>query len=256
LGLKLNKDFMTSIVTAAFIIIGNEILLGRTQDKNLNYVALKLSSIGIQLCEARIIADHEPTIIETINTLRKQYHYIFTSGGIGPTHDDITTQAVAKAFGVAVLRDLEAEKRLRAHYKAEDINAARLKMADIPDGAQLIDNPVSAAPGFYIDNVFVMAGVPRIMQAMCDFIIPLLKGGDKISSKTLSVFITEGYIAEQLTKIQQQHPDVEIGSYPFIRDGRLGTSLVVRGYHIDALHKAYDALKNWMETIHVEMTHE
>jgi len=213
---------------AALIIIGNEILSGRTQDKNLAHLALTLNEAGVKLMEVRVIPDIEATIIETVNELKPRFDYVFTTGGIGPTHDDITTAAIAAAFGLPVVRHPEAERRLLKHYTPEQVNAARMKMADIPQGAQLIDNPVSSAPGFIIGNVYVMAGVPSIMQAMLDQVIPGLKGGLPTRSKTLSASITEGTIAADLTEIQKRYPDVEIGSYPFMKQGRLGTSLVAR----------------------------
>lgn len=213
---------------AALIIIGNEILSGRTQDRNLAYIAQALNDAGVKLMEVRVIPDLEGAIIETVNALRGAFDYVFTTGGIGPTHDDITTAAIAKAFGVNVVRHPEAERRLLKHYTPEQVNEARMKMADIPEGATLIDNPVSSAPGFIIGNVYVMAGVPSIMQAMLDQVIPSLKGGLPTRSKTLSANITEGTIAADLTEIQNRYPDVEIGSYPFMKQGRLGTSLVAR----------------------------
>ena len=217
------------MTTACLIIIGNEILSGRTQDKNLSYIANGLNEIGVRLAEVRVIPDHEPTIIHTVNACRARFTYVFTSGGIGPTHDDITTAAIARAFGVPVIRHPEAERRLLAHYTPDQVNEARMKMADVPQDAALIDNPVSSAPGFRIENVFVLAGVPRIMQAMFDGIKGQLQGGPKILSRTLSAYITEGTIAAELTAIQNRFPDIEIGSYPFMRDGKLGTSLVSRG---------------------------
>lgn len=229
--------------TAAFLIIGNEILSGRTQDTNLNYLAKKLGAQGIKLAECRVVADVEARIIEAVQAFSAQYSYVFTSGGIGPTHDDITTASIAKAFGVPVLRHAEAEARLRKHYKPEDINAARLKMADIPEGATLIDNPVSAAPGFCLKNVYVMAGVPRIMQAMLEGVLPTLEGGVPTLSRSLAVSITEGYIAEDLAAIQAAHPGVEIGSYPFIRDGKLGTSLVSRSVEEAQLNAVVAAIR-------------
>lgn len=214
--------------TAALLIIGNEILSGRTKDANLNYLAIQLNQMGIRLSECRVVSDNEAVIIDAVLALSKSNEYVFTSGGIGPTHDDITTACIAKAFGAKLERNAEAEARLRKHYKPEDINEARLKMADIPVGAELIDNPVSAAPGFILANVYVMAGVPRIMQAMFDGVKHRLKGGAVTLSHTLSATVTEGFIATELGEIQAANPSVEIGSYPFIRDGKLGTSLVSR----------------------------
>ncbi len=229
--------------TAALLIIGNEILSGRTQDANLNYLAKILTTIGVRLVECRVVSDNENAIIEAVRALSNQYDYVFTSGGIGPTHDDITTASIAKAFGVKLVRNIEAEARLRKHYKPEDINEARLKMADVPDGAALIDNPVSAAPGFILKNVYVMAGVPRIMQAMLDGIKSQLRGGAVTIARTISATVTEGYIAAELTAIQAAHANVEIGSYPFIRDGKLGVSLVSRSTDAGALDKVAQALR-------------
>jgi molybdenum cofactor synthesis domain-containing protein len=229
--------------TAALLIIGNEILSGRTQDANLNYLAKTLGKLGVRLVECRVVSDNENAIIEAVQSLSGRNDYVFTSGGIGPTHDDITTATIAKAFGKKLLRHPEAEARLRKHYKPEDINAARLKMADIPEGAELIDNPVSAAPGFILENVYVMAGVPRIMQAMLDGVSARIKGGAVTLSRTISATVTEGYIAAELTAIQEANPNVEIGSYPFIRDGKLGVSLVCRSTDVAALDKVAQELR-------------
>lgn len=221
--------------TACLIIIGNEVLSGRTQDKNLAFIAAGLNSVGIRLMEARVIPDHEETIVTCVNSCRRQFDHVFTTGGIGPTHDDITSLSIAKAFGVKLMRHPEAKKILEAHYPPEQINEARMKMADIPEGATLIANPVSAAPGFQMGNVYVMAGVPRIMQAMFDNIKHSLKGGAPMLSETVAAFVTEGTIAEDLGRIQLQFPSVEIGSYPFVRHQRLGTSLVARSTDAAAL---------------------
>lgn len=214
--------------TAALIIIGNEILSGRTQDKNLAFLATELSAIGVPLREVRVIPDVEDTIIDTINTMRRAFTYIFTTGGIGPTHDDITTACVAKAFGVKLHRHPEAERALLAHYTPDQVNEARMKMADVPEGASLIKNPVSAAPGFCIGNVYVMAGVPRIMQAMFDAIRPTLQGGPAVVSESVTTTLPEGTLAEGLTAIQHRYPDTDIGSYPYFRQGGFFTTLVVR----------------------------
>lgn len=214
--------------TACLIIIGNEILSGRTQDRNLAFLAKELNAAGVRLGEVRVIPDIERVIVDTINYSRKLFTYVFTTGGIGPTHDDITAAAVAKAFGVAVERNAEAYAILEKHYGREKLNAPRLKMADIPRGGRLIANPVSAAPGFCIENVYVLAGVPLIMQAMFAGIKHELRGGAPVLSRPLSAYITEGAIAERLSDIQEGYPEVEIGSYPFMRDGRLGVCLVAR----------------------------
>lgn len=225
--------------SAAFIIIGNEILSGKTKDLNLNFIAAELTKIGINLHEARIVKDIEQDIINSINELRAKYNYVFTSGGIGPTHDDITALAVAKAFKVKLYRDKKAENLLKKHYKKEQLNAARLKMADIPEGASLLNNPVSAAPGFKIENLFVMAGVPSIMQSMFIAAKEYLVGGTIMQSKMVSAYISEGNIAAKLTDIQNKYPELEIGSYPHIKNEKLGTSLVVRGFVLKDLNKAY-----------------
>jgi molybdopterin-biosynthesis enzyme MoeA-like protein len=196
--------------------------------------------------EVRIIPDIKQVIIDTVNLCRRQYSYIFTTGGIGPTHDDITSDAIAAAFGVKLEHHPQAVAILENYYGKEQLNSARLKMAEIPVGGTLIANPVSAAPGFCIENVYVMAGVPNIMQAMFDSIKHTFKGDAKMFSRTLSAFITEGIIAEKLTAIQNQCPDVEIGSYPFIKNQRLGTSLVSRSTSAEALDKAYELVKTML----------
>jgi molybdenum cofactor synthesis domain-containing protein len=232
--------------TACLIIIGNEILSGRTQDKNLAWLARELNEAGVRLMEVRVIPDIEATIIATINACRPAFTYVFTTGGIGPTHDDITSAAVARAFGVPLEPHPEAVAILEKHYTKEQLNAARLKMAETPRGASLIENPVSAAPGFRMENVYVMAGVPSIMQAMFANIKHELKGGARMLSKTVSAYITEGVIAEKLSAIQDRYPGVEIGSYPFIRQQRLGVSLVARGTDEGDVQGAYQEIKNML----------
>ena len=216
-------------VTAAMVVIGNEILSGRTEDKNLNYVARKLGSAGIRLMEARVVADIRADIVEAVNACRRRYDYVFTTGGIGPTHDDITSEAVAAAFGMRFVRHPEAEALLRRHYGAERINDARLSMADMPEGASLVQNAISAAPGFRVENVFVLAGVPAVMRAMIDEIVPTLRAGPPVLSRTVVAHIGEGTVAAGLEAVQNDYPALDIGSYPFFREGRFGTSLVVRG---------------------------
>jgi len=220
---------MSQIVTACLVIIGNEILSGRTQDANLAHLAKRLNDVGVRLMEVRVVPDVEETIVSTLNAVRPKFDYIFTTGGIGPTHDDITTASVAKAFNVPVIRHPEAERILRSHYTKDMINEARLKMADVPEGAVLLDNPVSSAPGFRIGNVHVMAGVPKIMQAMLDAIIPTLKGGAPVLSLSLTTNLPEGTIAAGLTDIQNKYPDIDIGSYPMYQaGGGFSTTLVLR----------------------------
>jgi len=219
----------TRPVTACFIIIGNEILSGRTQDKNLAYLAEKLNGAGVQLREARVIPDVESVIVETVQACCRAFDYVFTSGGIGPTHDDITAACIAKAFGVALERNPDAVALLEGHYKPGELTEARLKMANVPAGAALIDNPVSKAPGFRIGNLHVLAGVPSVFQAMVDNILPTLKGGATVLSRTLTAALPESRLAPGLSEIQAAHPTVDIGSYPFFRPGGFGVSIVARG---------------------------
>lgn len=219
----------TKIFTAAAIIIGNEILSGRTQDKNVKYMAEKLGGVGVRLAEVRIIPDIEGTIVQTINDMRAQVDYVFTSGGIGPTHDDITAESIAKAFSVPLVQNQEAYDILLSHYKKkEELTEARLKMAMIPEGAELISNPVSGAPGFNIGNVYVLAGVPRIMQAMLDSVVPTLKGGALVLSKTVEAPFPESKIADALGTIQKKFPDIDIGSYPQYIEGKHAVNVVLR----------------------------
>ncbi len=220
---------MTDDVTAAILVIGNEILSGRTQDINVQYIATGLGQVGVRVREVRVVADDEAAIIEALNALRAAHRYVFTTGGIGPTHDDITAECIAKAFGVPLLRDPRAVERLLKQIKPENLNEARLRMANIPQGAELIDNPVSQAPGFHIGNVYVMAGVPRIMQAMFDGVKPTLTGGARVLSASVIIYAPEGSVASALGEIQAAAPDTEIGSYPFAKDGRFGTVIVTRG---------------------------
>ena len=217
------------VVTAAVLIIGNEILSGRTQDVNLTYLAKQLSELGVRLHEARVVADVEADIVAAVNACRERYDYVFTTGGIGPTHDDITAECIAKAFGLPLIRNPEAVARLERHYEPGMLNEARLRMANTPQGATLIDNPVSIAPGFQIGNVFVLAGVPRIMQAMFDGLRARLVGGAPMLSRTVGAFVAEGAIAKGLGELQQRYPALDIGSYPYFRQGRFGASFVLRG---------------------------
>ncbi|MFQ5763575.1 MAG: competence/damage-inducible protein A [Rhodospirillales bacterium] len=233
---------VTAPVTAAVLIIGNEVLSGRTQDANLKFLGERLAALGIRLMEARVIADDEGAIVDAVNQLRQAFDYVFTTGGIGPTHDDITAAAVAKAFGRDFGRHAEAEARLRAHYEPGDLTEARLTMADMPAGAALLDNPVSRAPGFRVENVFVLPGVPRIMQAMFDGLAHALTGGAPLASRTIIAFIAEGVMAGPLAAIQKAHPEVEIGSYPFFRAGKIGCSLVARAADEARLQAAAEAI--------------
>lgn len=214
--------------TAAVMVVGNEILSGRTLDKNTQWIAERLGMRGIILREARVIPDEEDVIIKTLNELRARETYIFTTGGIGPTHDDITAASVAKAFGVAIERNQEAYQTLLDYYGPQELTEARARMALIPVGASLIPNPVSGAPGFIMDNVHVMAGVPRIMQAMLDHVLQNIKGGALVLSNTITCALPESVIAKALAELQQEYRMVEIGSYPHFKLGALGLSVVLR----------------------------
>jgi molybdenum cofactor synthesis domain-containing protein len=229
-------------VTAALVIIGNEILSGRTQDANLAFLARELNEVGIQLKEARVVPDEEDAIVEAVNACRARHDHVFTTGGIGPTHDDITSACVAKAVGRPFGRNAEAERRLRAYYPPEKLNDARLKMADTPEGAKLIDNPVSVAPGFIVENVHVLPGVPSILQAMFAGLKLKLKGGATVHSRTVTAYCPEGDVAQSLGEIQARCPAVEIGSYPFMQQNRFGTSLVFRSADEAAIAAAVDEL--------------
>jgi molybdenum cofactor synthesis domain-containing protein len=230
-------------VTAAILIIGNEILSGRTQDVNLAYLAKELGALGIPVREARVVPDIEAEIVAAVNACRRRYSYVFTTGGIGPTHDDITSASVAKAFGVRLVRNPEAVALLRRHYTDETLNEARLRMATVPEGSRLIDNPVSSAPGFQMENVYVLAGVPSIMRAMFDGLRGGLKGGAPVQSRTVSTYLGEGTIAQALGALQSHHPTVDIGSYPFFRQGKFGTSLVARGTGASELDEVAEGLR-------------
>ncbi|WP_394891403.1 competence/damage-inducible protein A [Mesorhizobium sp. AaZ16] len=231
---------MAEIVTAAMVVIGDEILSGRTKDRNIGHLADIMTAIGIDLKEVRIVPDEEDEIVAAINTLRARYTYIFTTGGIGPTHDDITADAVAKAFGVPCEYDAKAYAMLAENYaqRAMDFTDARKRMARMPRGAEHIDNPVSIAPGFRIGNVHVMAGVPAIFQAMLDNVVPTLKTGTKLLSATVQCPFGEGTIGGPLAEIQKAHPDTIIGSYPKYLDGKFWTELVVRARDAAALEAA------------------
>jgi len=216
--------------TAAMLVIGDEILSGRTQDTNSNHLALELTKAAIDLKEVRVVSDDQSLIVEAVNALRTRWGSVFTSGGIGPTHDDITADAIAKAFGVgiSVRADARAILQARSDKLGIELNEARLRMARIPDGAALIDNPVSGAPGFTLDNVHVMAGVPAIFHAMVASVLPTLTGGSPVVSKTVRLDLPEGEIAQPLGALAQRYPTVSIGSYPFVLKGRFGTNIVLR----------------------------
>ena len=239
------------IVTAAVLVIGDEILSGRTKDKNIGYIADYCTAIGIDLKEVRVVSDDEAAIVSAINALRSAYTYVFTTGGIGPTHDDITADCVAKAFGVPldVHPDAVAILKERLAKTGGELNEARLRMARIPAGADLVENKQSGAPGFRIGNVIVMAGVPSIMQAMLDEVAPTLKTGVKMLSETVRANCREGDIGGPLGAIAKAHPDVMIGSYPFQDEGRPNTNLVVRSRDPDKLAAAKAAIEQMLEGV-------
>ncbi|PJK31478.1 competence/damage-inducible protein A [Minwuia thermotolerans] len=233
------------IVTAALIIIGNEILSGRTKDKNMGFIAERLTELGVRMMEARVVADIEAEIVDAVNSLRARYDYVFTTGGIGPTHDDITADAIAKAFGVGISEHPDAVALLSARYRnPADFTAARRRMTRVPHGGVLVENPVSTAPGFRVENVYVFAGIPVVMQAMFESIAHELVGGDPLLSRAVSAYLPEGVIAAPLAEIEKAHPGIEAGSYPFQRDGRFGSSLVLRSTDAALLDRATDALKS------------
>ncbi len=235
--------------TAAILLIGNEILSGRTQDLNLAFMATRLADHGIRVTEARVIPDVEAVVVSTLNVLRASNTYVFTTGGIGPTHDDITADCIAKAFGVRIDIHPEAERILMDYWASRNVqpNSDRLRMARIPDGATLIDNPVSAAPGFYVDNVYVMAGVPRIMQAMFDSILPTLQRGEVIASVSVRCNLGEGDLASPLRDLQAQYTSVDLGSYPGRHAGGHAVSLVARSTDSDLLKEVEQALKQLVD---------
>lgn len=239
---------MQTNTTAGMIVIGNEILSGRTQDKNLNWIGKQLAECGIPLSEAVIVPDIEQRIIETVNDFRQRFTYVFTSGGIGPTHDDITTASVAKAFQRPVIDHPEAVRILHQYYKPEDRTPERMKMATTPDGASLIPNAVSAAPGFKVENVYVMAGVPSIFQSMFQAIRHELVGGEPITSISITVHTRESNIASPLGQLQEEFPTVDFGSYPFMGENGAGTRLVATSNDRGLLDKAFGALLSMLQS--------
>jgi molybdenum cofactor synthesis domain-containing protein len=232
----------TDTVTAALIVIGEEILSGRTADENIVFIARYLTKAGIALREVRFVLDSGAEIVEAVNALRCEFTYVFTTGGIGPTHDDVTTDAIAEAFAVPVMVSPEAVAAMRKHFTEVELSPARMRMARVPEGAVLIDNAISRAPGYRIGNVIVMAGVPRIMQVMMDAVMPSLAKGRPVLSRSVRVDAPEGDVAPPLAALQQEHPDVQIGSYPFFENKRLGTYVVLRSSDAAKLAAAYDRL--------------
>jgi molybdenum cofactor synthesis domain-containing protein len=236
--------------TAALLIIGNEILSGRTQDANLQYLAQKLTDKGIVLVETRVVRDIEDAIVEGINALRAQNDYVFTTGGIGPTHDDITIASIAKACGVGVGEHPDAYAALIHHYGSEsEVTPARRRMALVPEGARLIANPVSGAPGVAIENIYILAGVPKIMQAMLDAVLPHLTGGPLILSETVVCSFAESKLADPLAEVQKLFSDVEIGSYPQYRMGEPMVAIVARGTDSARLKEVAQAVVTMAEKL-------
>lgn len=243
-----------AVVTAGLLVIGDEILSGRTKDKNIGYIAEYLTAIGVDLREVRVVPDEEEEIVSALNALRHRYTYVFTTGGIGPTHDDITADCVAKAFGVPIDYDPRAVALLQQRFKGPDLNEARMRMTRIPKGAELVTNKVSLAPGFWIGNVIVMAGVPNIMQAMLDEVGPKLKTGKQILSESIRADLREGDIGTELGEIAKAHPDVTIGSYPFF-DDKLGpnTNVVVRARDPEKLAAAKAAVEKMLREVKAKL---
>lgn len=230
--------------TAAMLVIGDEILSGRTRDANMHYLSGQLTEAGIDLREVRVVSDDPDAIVSAVKALSGAYETVFTSGGIGPTHDDITADCIAKAFGASIDVRADARELLQAHYDRQgtELNKARLRMARIPDGAILIDNPVSIAPGFTLGNVHVMAGVPAVFQAMVATVLPTLTGGAPLISKTYRIERGEGDIAGSLGDLAQEYPDLSIGSYPYQKDGKYGANIVIRGTEEGVVDQALSKL--------------
>ena len=234
-------------VNAVIIIIGNEILSGRTQDVNVVSISNWLNELGVKLEEVRIIPDIENSIIRTINDVRKKFMYVFTTGGIGPTHDDITSRSVAKAFNLSYGYHKQAYEILEKYYRPENFNEGRKKMAMLPDKALLILNPSSGAPGFIVENVYCLPGVPSILKSMLGGLNNKIKGGKKILSKTMSLITVESEIASSLEKVQKEFKDVEIGSYPFFRQGKIGVSIVIRSTEEALISDCYKNIENFIK---------
>ncbi len=243
-------------VTACVLLIGNEILSGRTQDVNLAYIARTLNERGIQVREARTIPDLEDVIVETVNAVRKQFDYVFTTGGIGPTHDDITAECIARAFGVPLVMHPDIEARIRGYAKqrglAPEVIQTSLRMARVPQGADLIDTEIGA-PGFRIDNVYVMAGIPAVMQSMISLLAPKLSGALPVRSRSIGAFLGESLVADPLRAIQDRHPQLDVGSYPFSESGRYGTTLVIRGTDEQQLDAVLGEIHAMLEGLGAEL---
>lgn len=231
------------IWTAGLVVIGDEILSGRTHDKNIAQVASWLQVQGIRLREVRVVPDEEDRIVDAVDALREAYDYLFTTGGIGPTHDDITVDAVAKALGVPAVIHPEARAMLERYYGSRGgLTEARLRMARVPQGAELIPNRMSGAPGIRLGNLFLMAGVPHITAGMLDALTGELEGGEPLLSETIGCWVPESEIADLLREVERTHEDAQIGSYPFFREGRVGANFVVRSTEVTELRNCVDAL--------------
>ena len=231
------------MIRASLVIIGDEILSGRTEDKNLPYLAKWLGNLGIHLSEVHIVLDNEDDIIESVNTLRKKYDYVFTTGGIGPTHDDITTDSIAKAFGVETRIDDDALEKMKEFLDGKELTEPLLKMLHIPEGGELIYSPATKAPGYKIENVFVMAGIPKIMQGMLEGMYDYLEKGEVVHSRSFDILVGESFFAENLEEIQQEFQNISIGSYPFSRDGKYGATIVLRSIDDSALDRCEILIK-------------
>ena len=229
------------IITAGVLVIGNEILSGRTQDVNLNHIAKALGEMGVRVREARVVPDVEDVIVAAVNDARARFDYVFTTGGIGPTHDDITAESIARAFDVPLVVSDAIAERIRGRPAPPEVMESRLRMARIPRGAALIDNPTGGPQGFRMGNVFVMAGIPAVMQAMLSTVT--LEGGTVVRSRSVTAYLGESQVATGLTHIQARYPEVDLGSYPFTRDGRYGTTLVMRGTNPDELAAVLDQVQ-------------
>ena len=229
------------IVTAAVLVIGNEILSGRTQDVNLSHIAIVLGEQGVRVREARVVPDVEDVIVAAVNDARERFDYVFTTGGIGPTHDDITAESIAKAFDVPLVVSEAIAERIRGRPAPPEVMESRLLMARIPQGAALIDNPTGGPQGFRMGNVFVMAGIPSVMQAMLSTVT--VEGGAVVRSRSVTAYLGESQVATGLTQVQARHPQIDLGSYPFSRDGRYGTTLVMRGTNPDELAAMLEEVK-------------
>ena len=243
-------------IIAVIIIIGNEVLSGRTKDINTSTISTWLNSLGIEVKEVRVIPDDKQKIINTVNELRKNFNYIFTTGGIGPTHDDITAESISEAFNLEYGFHKEAFSILENYYKPGEFTEGRQKMAKMPTTAKLIINPSSGAPGFYVENVFCLPGVPSILKSMLGGLNNILVGGDPVISKTLNLRTVESEISKSLSEVQDQNKEVEIGSYPFFRAGRLGVSIVLRSTDQDKIDKCNEQILHFVKTKNIEILRE